>query len=170
MAGNARRQRWQPWQSRQRGLCKLQTPKELIGSESHPLRQLTPRASRRFPYMDERSLRLIPYRPETEIGNADRPARLRCAALQARPGHLRCQTSQKLLNGTWSFPSPSRFSDVASCPGRVAVLTVRAHSAHRVRVGRAAAQCCHRPASVIVWDVASPSHFARSVSGATIDG
>ena len=42
MAGNARRQRWQLWQWRQRGLCKLQNPKEVIGSESHPLRHPSP--------------------------------------------------------------------------------------------------------------------------------
>ncbi len=39
MAGNARRQCWHPWQLRQRDVCKLQNPKEVIGSESHPLRQ-----------------------------------------------------------------------------------------------------------------------------------
>jgi hypothetical protein len=38
-AGNARRQRWHVWHLRQRGFCKLQHLKEVIGSESHPLRQ-----------------------------------------------------------------------------------------------------------------------------------
>ena len=35
----APRQRRHSWQSRQRGFCKLQNPQEVIGFESHPLRQ-----------------------------------------------------------------------------------------------------------------------------------
>jgi hypothetical protein len=38
MPGNARRQRRHLGQSRQRGFCKLQIRKPLIGFESHPLR------------------------------------------------------------------------------------------------------------------------------------